>query len=495
MAEEAKGLEYIYETMDLAVPEKEVDISEYRDVESLSDHSANERMGAALRVFVQSVMDSSASIDKIDKTAIDAQIALIDEKISAQLDEIMHSEAFQKMESAWRGLKFTVDRTDFRKNVKLEVLNVSKIDLLEDFEDSPETIQSGLYKHVYTSEYDTPGGEPFTSIISNFDFGATSQDISLLQDISKVSASAHCPFIASVGAKFFGKEDVRELPKIEDLENFMDRAEYIKWKSFRESEDARYVGLTLPRFLLRSPYGEDNPVKEFNYTEKVSGDDHEKYLWGNASFTFATNMIRSFQDNGWAVQIRGPEAGGKVENLPIHNYDVGKGTQTKIPTEILIPETREFEFANQGFIPLSYYKNSDFACFFSANSAQKPQEFDDPKVTANMRINSRLPYIFLTSRLAHYLKVLQRENIGATKSASALQDELNKWIKSLVTEMKDPDPELAATHPLSAAQVTVTENEDNPGFFRVSMAVTPHFQVEGMDVNLSLVSQMPKAKN
>ncbi|MBF0430221.1 MAG: type VI secretion system contractile sheath large subunit [Fibrobacteria bacterium] len=491
---EAKGLQYIYETMELEIPQGEVDISQYKDVDALSEHSANERMGAALRVFVQSVLDSSVSIDKIDKAAIDAQIALIDEKISQQLDEIIHNAEFQKLESAWRGLKFLVDRTDFRKNAKIEMLNVSKEDLLEDFEDSPETIQSALYKHVYMSEYDTPGGEPLTALVANYEFDSSAQDISLLQDISKVAASAHCPFIGAVGAKFFAKEDVRDLPQIEDLENYMDRAEYLKWKGFRETEDARYVGLTLPRFLLRSPYGDDNKVKEFNYVEQVTGEDHAKYLWGNAAFSFAANMTRSFQDNGWCVQIRGPEAGGKVEDLPIHVFDVGRGNQTKIPTEILIPETREFEFSNQGFIPLSYYKNSNYACFFSANSTQKPQEYSDPAVTANMRINSRLPYIFLTSRLAHYLKVLQRENIGATKSASHLEAELNKWIKGLVTEMKDPDPELAATHPLSAAEVVVSENEDNPGFFRVAMSVTPHFQVEGIDVNLSLVSQMPKSK-
>jgi len=489
-----KELKYIYETMNLEIPEHEVNVSEYRDEESLSEHNANERMGAALRVFIQSVLDSAATIDKIDKSVIDTQIAFIDQQISKQLDEVIHHPEFQKLESAWKSLKFTVDRTNFQKNIKIEMLNVSKQALMEDFEDSPETIQSGLFKHIYTSEYDTPGGEPITAIIANYEFTSTGQDIALLQDVSKVSASAHCPFIASVGGKFFGKNDVRDLPKIDDLENYMDRAEYLKWKGFRESEDSRYVGLTLPRFLLREPYGAGNSVKEFNYKENVTGTDHDKYLWGNASFAFATNMTSSFEQNGWCVQIRGPEAGGKVENLPIHNFDVGKGVQSKIPTEILIPETREFEFANQGFISLSYYKNSDFACFFSANSAQKPQQYDSAELTANMRINSRLPYLFLTSRLAHYLKVLQRENIGATKSAADLEGELNKWIKSLVTEMKDPDPKLAATHPLSAAQVKVTPNEDNPGFYSVSMAVRPHFQVEGLDVNLSLVSQMPQAK-
>jgi type VI secretion system protein ImpC len=275
----------------------------------------------------------------------------------------------------------------------------------------------------------------------------------------------------------------------------MERSEFLRWNAFRKTEDARYVGLTLPRFLLRLPYGpETTPVKEFNYSESVTGADHNKYLWGNASFSFAANMVRSFIDNGWCVQIRGPEAGGKVEELPLHLFDVGKGKQVKIPTEISIPETREFEFAQEGFIPLSFYKNRDYACFFSANSAQKPQEYDSPVITANMRINSRLPYIFLISRIAHYLKVIQRENIGTTKSQKVLQDELNTWVSGLVTEMKDPGPELIATHPLKAAEVTVSEILDNPGFFSVGLSVMPHFQIEGIDINLSLVSQMPKGK-
>jgi len=490
-----KNLEYIYETMNLEIPTSEVDLSVYQDAGSLMEHATNERMGAALRVFIESVLGSATSIDKIDKSVVDAQVAFIDKKISEQLDEIYHSESFKQLESVWMSLRFLVDRTDFRKNVKIELLNASKGDLEEDFEDSPEIIQSGLYKHVYMDEYDTPGGEPYGALISNFEFTSNPPDVAFLSDLSHVAASAHCPFIGSVGPKFFGKESVQDLPRIEDLENYMDRAEYIKWRSFRDSEDARYVGLTLPRFLLRLPYGEDsNPVREFNYHENVTGKEHGKYLWGNSSFAFAANMVRSFIDNGWCVQIRGPEAGGKVENLPIHTYDVGKGTEVKIPTEILIPETREFEFANQGFIPLSFYKNRDYACFFSAASTQKPDEYDDAQATANCRINARLPYLFLTSRLAHYLKVLQRENIGATKSADVLSQELNTWIKTLVTQMKNPDAELAATHPLAFGEVKVEENEDNPGFFKVGLSVVPHFQVEGFNVNLSLVSKLPQGK-
>ncbi len=491
----AAGLEYIYQTMNLAVPTGTVEVTAYKNAEALAESKANERIGAALAFFVNSVIASGQTVEKIDKVVLDHHIAEIDRKLSAQLDEILHHPEFQKMESSWRSLKFLVDRTDFKKNVKIDLLDVSKDELAEDFEDAPETIQSGMYKHLYTEEYDTPGGEPYGALISNFGFENSAADIALLQEVSRVSAACHCPFIGAANPKFFGKDNVHDLPKIEDLHNYMERSEFLKWNSFRQTEDSRYVGLVLPRYLLRLPYGaESQPVKEFNYEEGVTGEEHNKYLWGNASFAFAANMVRSFVDNGWCVQIRGPESGGKVDDLPIHMYDVGKGKQMKIPTEILIPETREFEFAQEGFIPLSFYKNRDYACYFSANSTQKPQEYDDPRITANMRINSRLPYIFLVSRIAHYLKVIQRENIGSTKSKTVLQDELNKWIKGLVTEMNDPGPELIATHPLKAAEVTVKEIEDNPGFFSVSLAVMPHFQIEGIDINLSLVSQMPKGK-
>jgi type VI secretion system protein ImpC len=494
-AAEVQGLDYIYQTMNLEVPDHEVDISGFKNAEVLADSQANERIGAALAFFVDSLVQTTPSFDKIDKVVLDNQIAEIDRKISSQLDAVLHHPQFQKMESSWRSLKFLVDRTDFRKNIKLDILDISKDDLSEDFEDAPETIQAGLYKHVYTNEYDTPGGEPYGAMISNYEFTSAPPDVALMQEVSRVASSCHCPFIGSASAKFFGKESVHDLPKIEDLHNYMERSEFLKWNSFRQSEDSRYVGLTLPRFMLRLPYGpETSPVKEFNYTEAVTGDDHDKYLWGNASFAFAANMVRSFIDNGWCVQIRGPEAGGKVEDLPIHLFDVGKGKQMKIPTEILIPETREFEFAQEGFIPLSFYKNRDYACFFSANSSQKPQEYDDPVITANMRINSRLPYIFLISRIAHYLKVIQRENIGSTKSKKVLEEELNVWVNGLVTEMNDPSPDLVATHPLKAAQVEVNEILDNPGFFQVGLSVMPHFQIEGIDINLSLVSQMPKGK-
>ncbi|WP_244599067.1 type VI secretion system contractile sheath large subunit, partial [Escherichia coli] len=394
-----------------------------------------------------------------------------------------------------RGVKSLVDKTDFRRNVKIELLDLSKDDLRQDFEDAPEIIQSGLYLQTYVAEYDTPGGEPIAALVSAWEFDASAQDVALLKNISRVAASAHMPFIGSVGPAFFQKETMEEVAAIKDIGNHFERAEYIKWNAFRETDDARYIGLVMPRVLGRLPYGPDTvPVRSFNYVEEVKGPDHHKYLWTNASFAFAANMVRSFVTNGWCVQIRGPQAGGAVQDLPIHLYDLGTGNQVKIPSEVMIPETREFEFANLGFIPLSYYKNRDYACFFSANSTQKPALYDTPDATANSRINARLPYIFLLSRIAHYLKIIQRENIGTTKDRRLLELELNNWIRGLVTEMTDPGDELQASHPLRDGKVVVEDIEDNPGFFRVKLYAVPHFQVEGMDVSLSLVSQMPKAK-
>ncbi len=471
------------------------DIDTWQDSQALAEATADERVTAAVQVLLQRLKKSGQQVEKLDKSLLDHHIAELDYQISRQLDEVMHHQEFQKVESQWRGLKHLIDRTDFRQNVKIEILDISKDDLRQDFEDAPEITQSGLYGHTYIAEYDTPGGEPIGAVISSYEFDASPQDIALLRNISKVAAAAHMPFIGSVGPAFFLKNSMEDVAAIKDIGNYFDRAEYIKWKSFRDTDDSRYIGLTMPRVLGRLPYGPDTvPVRSFNYIEEVKGPDHEKYLWTNASFAFAANMVRSFINNGWCVQIRGPQAGGAVQDLPIHLYDLGTGNQVKIPSEVMIPETREFEFANLGFIPLSYYKNRDYACFFSANSTQKPALYDTADATANSRINARLPYIFLLSRIAHYLKLIQRENIGTTKDRRLLELELNIWVRGLVTEMTDPGDELQASHPLRDAKVVVEDIEDNPGFFRVKLYAIPHFQVEGMDVNLSLVSQMPKAK-
>ena len=483
-----------HDYIDLYPHTKPVNITEFNTPHAMADKSLDERITAALGVFFECVLNTDHNplehINHIDKTLLDYYIAQIDHQITEKLNAVMHHPDFQALESLWSSLKYLTDKIDFRANIKLEILDIDKTSLLDDFNDASDTSQSGLYNHIYTQEYDMPGGEPISAMISDFHFDASHHDIVLLREISKVAAVTHCPFIGNIGAAFFHKNTLDDVMQIHDLAHYLERAEYIRWNAFRETDDARYIGLTLPQFLLRLPYGHDNPVKLFNYTNQAH-PIAEKYLWGKSSFAFAANMATSFKQNGWTVNIRGPESGGKVHNLPLHYYDAGRGLHAKIPTEILIPETRELEFAQAGFIPLSYYKNSDFACFFSANSVQKPLLYDSSEATANSRINARLPYIFLSARLGHYLKVLQRENIGSPKNRDGLQAELNRWLQTLVTKMNNPGPELAATHPLREGHVDVLDIPDNPGYYRINLFAIPHFQVEGIDVRLSLVAQMP----
>ncbi|OLL31216.1 EvpB family type VI secretion protein [Burkholderia sp. SRS-W-2-2016] len=432
---------------------------------------------------------------RINALRIDHALATIDLLLGRQIDAILHHPAFQTLESAWRGLQFLVDRTEFRRNVLIEVLDLPKETLRRDFEDAPDLTQSGLFLQTYTQEYDTPGAYPIAAIIANYEFDASAPDIALLRNLSKVAAAAHMPFIGAVSPAFFGKTSMEEVSAIRDLPGHFERATYLKWKAFRETEDARYVGLTLPRFLARQPYGPDiNPVRAFNYTEDVRSSGRSAFVWANAAFVFAVNLVRSFVRNGWCLQIRGPQAGGVIPDLPVHLYDLDTGHLGKIASDALIPETREFEFAEQGLIALSYTSNHDYACFYSAHSTQKPALYDTRDAAANSRINARLPYIFLLSRIAHYLKMIQRENIGTTKDRRLLELELNTWIKGLVTVMTTPGDDLQTSHPLREARVVVEDIEDNPGFFRIALFIVPHFQIEGMDVSLSLLSQMPKAK-
>jgi type VI secretion system protein ImpC len=449
-----------------------------------------------VEALVSQLVEPGRKVDKVSKALVDEMIAEIDQKLSLQVDAVLHHAELQKLESAWRGLKYLVDKTDFRENIRLELLNVSKEDLLEDFEDSPEVTKSGLYKTVYTAEYGQFGGKPYGNIIANYEFGPGPQDVKLLQHIASVSAMAHAPFFAAAGSEFFGLDNFKGIPNLKDLKSIFEGPQYIKWQSFRESEDARYVALTLPRFLLRLPYGSETvPVKGFNYEENVSAS-HEHYLWGNTAFTFATRLTDSFAKYRWCTNIIGPMGGGAVEDLPVHQFESMGAVQTKIPTEVLISDRREFELAEEGFISLAMRKGSDNACFFSANSVQKPKYFgtstEGKEAELNFKLGTQMPYMFVANRLAHYLKVIQRENIGSWKERTDLDRELNAWIRQYIADQDNPSAETRSRRPLRQAQITVEDVEGEPGWYRVGMKVRPHFKYMGAYFTLSLVGKLDK---
>ncbi|MBN1842515.1 MAG: type VI secretion system contractile sheath large subunit [Deltaproteobacteria bacterium] len=449
-----------------------------------------------VEALIAQLLEPGRVVPKISKAVVDDMIAEVDKKLSLQLDAVLHHPEVQKLESGWRSLKFLVDRTDFRENIKLEIINVSKEDLLEDFEDSPEVVKSGLYKTAYTAEYGQFGGQPYANMIGNYDFGAGPQDIKLLQYLGSVAAMAHAPFIAAAGPSMFGLDDFNGLPQLKDLKSIFEGPQYTKWQSFRESEDARYVGLALPRFLLRLPYGPDTqPVKAFNYEEDVSAS-HGDYMWGNAAFTFASRLTDSFAKYRWCANIIGPMGGGAVEDLPLHQFEAMGAVQTKIPTEVLISERREYELAEEGFMGLTMRKGSDNAAFFSANSVQKPKFFgiskEGKEAETNYKLGLQLPYMFVINRLAHYLKVIQRENIGTWKERGDLERELNTWITQYVANMENPAPEVRSRRPLRQAQVTVEDVEGEPGWYRVGLKVRPHFKYMGAFFTLSLVGKLDK---
>ncbi len=452
------------------------------------------RRGVA--AFIEELLKPHNQGEPVKKALVDRMITEIDARLSRQMDEILHHAEFQSLESAWRGLELLVDRTDFRENIKIEILSVSKQDLLEDFEDSPEVMQSGLYKHVYTAEYGQFGGNPVGAIIANYFFSPSSPDVKTMQYVSSVACMAHAPFIAAAGPEFFGLEQFTGLPDLKDLKDHFDGPHFAKWQSFRQQEDARYLGLTVPRFLLRNPYDPlENPVKTFVYRETVA-NSHEHYLWGNTAYAFATRLTDSFAKFRWCPNIIGPQSGGAVEDLPLHHFQSMGEIETKIPTEVLVSDRREYELAEEGFIALTMRKGSDNAAFFSANSVQKPKFFgqgaEGKTAELNYKLGTQLPYMMIVNRLAHYLKVLQREQLGSWKERTDLETELNKWIRQYVADQDNPSADVRGRRPLRAAQITVGDVEGEPGWYRVSLNVRPHFKYMGADFTLSLVGKLDK---
>jgi type VI secretion system protein ImpC len=449
-----------------------------------------------LAAFIKGVASPDRVGVKVSGQLVDDMIAELDAQISRQLDAVLHNASFQKLESSWRSLKFLVDRTNFRENNKIEILNASKQDLLDDFNDSPEITKSGLYRHVYTAEYGQFGGQPFGGIVANYDFGANAPDMELLNYAASVSTMSHAPFISAVSPSFFGIERWSDLSGLKDLKSIFEQPQYAKWRAFRESEDARSVGLTMPQFMLRLPYSpKDNPTKTFNYVETIQDKDKD-YCWGNTAFALGSKLTDSFANYRWCANILGPQGGGTVEDLPLHQYEAMGEVQTRIPTQTLISERREFELAEEGFIALTMRKGSDNAAFFSANSCQKVKTFpntpEGKAAETNYRLSTQLPYMMIMNRLAHYVKVLQRENIGAWKERGDLESELNKWISQYVTEMDNPDPAVRSRRPLRMAEIKVNDVAGNPGWYSVSIKARPHFKYAGADFTLSLVGKLDK---
>jgi type VI secretion system protein ImpC len=431
--------------------------------------------------------------------SIEAMIAELDQKLSKQVNAILHREDFQKLESAWRGLHYLVNNTETDEMLKIRVMNISKLDLGKTLKRYKGTAwdQSPLFKKVYEEEYGQFGGEPFGCLIGDYYFDHGPVDVELLGEMSKVAAAAHAPFMAGASPTLMQMGSWQELANPRDLTKIFTTPEYAAWRSLRSSEDSRYVGLAMPRFLARLPYGaKTSPVEEFNFEEETHGGEHGTYSWANASYAMAVNINRSFKMYGWCSRIRGVESGGAVEGLPTHTFPTDEGgVAMKCPTEIAISDRREAELAKNGFMPLLHRKNSDFAAFIGAQSLQKPDEYDDPDATANANLSARLPYLFACSRFAHYLKCIVRDKVGSFKERDDMQRWLNKWIMNYV----DGDPansseETKAKKPLAAAEVTVEEIPGNPGWYSSKMFLRPHYQLEGLTVSLRLVSKLPSQK-
>lgn len=434
----------------------------------------------------------------VNRNAIDSMIGEIDKRLEAQVNAILHEKNFQKLESSWRSLRYLMENIQFRENIKVEILNVSKEDLAADLEDAADLSRSGFFKVAYSDEYGQFGGEPYGVILGNFDVNPNAPDMQMLNRVAAVAAMTHAPFITNAGPEFFGSETFEGLPKLKDLKSLLEGPQYAKWNGFRENPDSCYVGLCMPRFLLRVPYNErDNPVKAFNFTEEVVGT-HNNYLWGHASTAMATRIAESFAEYRWCPNIIGPQSGGTVRNLPLHQYEAMGEVQTKVPTEVMLTERREYELSEEGFIPLTFRKDSDNACFFSANSAQKPKFFgNSPEAKAeetNFRLGTQLPYMFVITRLAHYLKVIQREQLGSFKERVDLERELNAWIGQYVSDMDNPAPGVRARRPLRKARIMVEDVPGQAGWYQCKIEVQPHIKYMGASFTLSLVGRLDKGK-
>ena len=458
------------------------------------DDAAKERGTSLIKNLVSQLLDPTMKVQKGVTKTINARIASIDELISSQLDAIMHHEEFQKLEGAWRGLQSLVMSTETGETLKIRVLNITKKELLRDFQSATEFTESALWKKVYEYEFGLFGGDPYGCLVGDYQFGKSPQEVELLDHIAQVAAAAHAPFISAAAPEMFGMDSFTQMPDPRDLAKIFDKAnpENTKWISFRDAEDSRFVTLTLPHVLGRLPYGKDNPVEDFDYRESVDGSDHDKYLWTNAAYSFAGRLTEAFAKYHWCVAIRGPEGGGLVTGLPIHTFKSREGDiGSKCPTEVLIPDTREKELSDLGFAPLIHCKNTDYAAFFGANSVQKPKKYDDAGATANAKLSSQTQYLMATSRIAHYLKAICRDKVGSFQSRSECENFLRKWINNYVLPQDEAPQELKAKKPLREAAIEVIDDKARPGCYKARIHLRPHFQLEELNVALSLVADLP----
>ena len=453
----------------------------------------------AVQTLAEQALGNTKLIGSDVVASIESIIAAIDRKLSEQVNAIIHHEDFQKMESAWRGLHYLVNNTETDEQLKIRVMNISKTDLHKTLKRYKGTSwdQSPIFKKVYEEEYGQFGGEPFGAIVGDYYFDQSPPDVELLSEMSKISASAHSPFIVGASPALMQMDSWQELSNPRDLTKIFSTPDYAGWRSLRESPDSRYLAMCMPRFLSRTPYGvKTNPVEEFAFEEDTGSADHSKYAWSNAAYAMAVNINRSFKTYGWCSRIRGIESGGAVENLPTHSFPTDDGgVDMKCPTEISISDRREAELSKNGFMAMIHRKNSDFAAFIGAQSLQKPEEYDDPDATANAALAARLPYLFACNRFAHYLKCIVRDKVGSFKE----KDDMQRWLQHWIMNYVDGDPANSseatkAEKPLAAAEVVVAEVVGAPGYYCSKFFLRPHYQLEGLTVSLRLVSKLPSVK-
>src|SRR5438093_10564255 len=460
--------------------------------------AAKEAVESAVRTLAAEALRETGLISADVVATIEAIIAALDQKLTEQINVIMHHKGFQELEGTWRGLQYLVTNTETDEMLKIRVFNVSKADLGKTLKRFKGTAwdQSPIFKKVYEQEYGQFGGEPFGCLVGDYYFDHSAPDTELLGQMAQIGAAAHCPFIAGVSPTLMQMESWQELANPRDLTKIFTGPENAPWRSLRESEDSRYVGLAMPRFLGRYPYGKNNPLEEFNFQEDTEGARHDKFAWVNSAYAMGVNITRSFKLYGWCSRIRGVESGGSLEGLPVHTFPTDDGgVDMKCPTEIAISDRREAELAKNGFMPLLHRKNTDVAAFIGAQSLQKPFEYTDPDATANANLSARLPYLFAACRFAHYLKCIVRDKIGSFKERNEMEKWLNNWISQYVlSNPASAGEETKAKYPLSAAEVTVEEVEGNPGYYTSKFYLRPHYQLEGLTVSLRLVSKLPSAK-